>query len=249
MDSDQEEKYSILLIEKEKWAGELIESYINQYPSFVITNVAKTGAEAQRLLTKHQYDLIFMDIILPGMNGIKVLTELSYSPYVIFTTVKREFALKAFEIGVIDYLLKPITPKRFKIAIERAQELLHYRRLHASPKAAPVIEHTQPEIDLEEHLQHHYSLTSQEALICRYFYDGFSRNDIIDTLDIVEQTLKQHLRSIFAKTIDADTTAPSKKHGKMYMLINFLNQLTQLPSPDNDEEEKPDEELDDEGDL
>ena len=224
-EQEAEEKYTVLLIEDEKWAREVMENYVRQSPWFILQNVAKTGTEAYRYLTRNRYDLVFMDIILPGMNGIKILSELPYSANVIFTTVKRDFALKAFEIGVIDYLLKPISPERFEIAANRALEVLRYRKMghsFSSPKQAAIKAPNEPEIHLEEHLQSNYSLTSQEALICKHLYDGYSRDEIKELLDISNQTLKQHLRSVFAKTIDLDAVNPSKKHGKMHMLINFL---------------------------
>ena len=241
MDNDEaeeeKEQYTVLIVEDEKWAREVMQNYVEQSQWFILKDVAKTGPEAQTLLTKNRYDLVFMDITLPGMNGIKVLSEISYKPNLIFTTVKREFALKAFEIGVIDYLLKPISPERFEVAESRALEVLRYRKNNNRPvtkEQSPVL----PEVSLEENLQAHYSLTSQEALICQYLYEGYSREEIQEILEIKHQTLKQHLRSIFAKTIDLDTANPSKKHGKMHMLINFLIRQSQPRSnKENSEDE------------
>jgi two-component system, LytTR family, response regulator len=67
-------------------------------------------------------DLIFLDIQMPGKTGFDMLQELDRAPHVIFTTAYDEFALKAFEVNALDYLMKPVEPKRLKEALQKLQQ-------------------------------------------------------------------------------------------------------------------------------
>ncbi len=85
---------------------------------------AKRGlrTEARRRITEQQPDLIFMDIEMPGGNGIDLIQELGEPlPYVIFVTAHPEFALPAFELQAVDYLVKPVERKRFAGSVLRAK--------------------------------------------------------------------------------------------------------------------------------
>ncbi len=74
--------------------------------------------ELQKIESLHP-DLIFLDIQMPGKTGFDMLAELERAPHVIFTTAYDEYALKAFEVNALDYLLKPIEPKRLADAIQK----------------------------------------------------------------------------------------------------------------------------------
>lgn len=90
-----------------------------------LVGFAKDGPGALDLLNSADIDLVFLDIDLPGMSGFEILERTTKDPYVVFTTGSRERALEAFDIGAVDYLLKPITKERFGKAVERA--LLFFR--------------------------------------------------------------------------------------------------------------------------
>jgi two-component system LytT family response regulator len=88
---------------------------------------AATGTAAIAAIDELQPDLVFLDIRLPGMSGIDVLHRLARTPAVIFTTAYDTFAVTAFELGALDYLLKPFGRERFSRALERARPLLEQR--------------------------------------------------------------------------------------------------------------------------
>jgi DNA-binding LytR/AlgR family response regulator len=81
--------------------------------------------QAYHLISGQQIDLIFLDIEMPGMTGLELTKNLGHkSPLIIFTTAKPDYAVEAFELNVVDYLVKPVTPSRFLQAVERANEAL-----------------------------------------------------------------------------------------------------------------------------
>jgi len=88
------------------------------------------GAEALAAIAEHAPDLVFLDVNMPGLDGLGVAEKLprGRAPIVIFTTAYDQHALKAFEARALDYLLKPLTPERFREAVARAREHLEQRR-------------------------------------------------------------------------------------------------------------------------
>jgi two-component system, LytTR family, response regulator len=87
---------------------------------------ARSGAEAVELIRSEEPDIVFLDVQMPEMNGFEVLQEIGPEsmPAVIFVTAHDQYAIKAFEINAIDYLLKPVTRQRFKEALRRATDRL-----------------------------------------------------------------------------------------------------------------------------
>jgi DNA-binding LytR/AlgR family response regulator len=82
--------------------------------------------EAYNTINKEEVDLILLDIEMPGMTGLELIRNLGNKrPLIIFTTAKTDYAVEAFELNVVDYLVKPVTPARFLQAIERANEALN----------------------------------------------------------------------------------------------------------------------------
>ena len=122
-----QERYTVLIADDEPLARERVRRYLSVYPEFEIVAEAKSGDEALRLIEEHDLDLLFLDIQMPGMDGLAVLesAKSAHSPYVIFITAYEQHAVKAFELEAIDYLLKPYDDVRFGRAIERAKKLLH----------------------------------------------------------------------------------------------------------------------------
>ena len=88
-----------------------------------IVGTAGNGAEAVIVINELEPDLVFLDIQMPELNGFDVLDRLDYTPLVIFTTAYDEYALRAFDVNSIDYLLKPVDPDRLAKAIDKLLRL------------------------------------------------------------------------------------------------------------------------------
>lgn len=108
-----------LIIDDEPLARQLMESHIRQVKTLQLAGICETAIEAFEALHREQVDLLFLDIQMPGITGLNFLKSLKNPPKVIFTTAHIEYAVEAFELEAIDYLLKPITFERFIKAIQK----------------------------------------------------------------------------------------------------------------------------------
>lgn len=110
-----------IIIDDERLARTELKKLLQEFPEVEIIDEAANAEEGILKIESQLPDLIFLDIQMPGKTGFDLLVELERSPQVIFTTAYDEFALKAFEVNALDYLLKPIEPKRLADAIQKLQ--------------------------------------------------------------------------------------------------------------------------------
>jgi len=116
-------KIRALIVDDEPPARRKIRAFLQSDPRFEVVGEAGDGLEAVQRIEAEQPDLLFLDIQMPGLTGFEVLEALeSARPQVIFTTAYDQYAVQAFEIRALDYLLKPFDRERFQQAIERALE-------------------------------------------------------------------------------------------------------------------------------
>ena len=114
-----------LVVDDEPIAREGILEHIKQIDFLVPVAVCKSAMEATGWLQKTKVDLIFLDIQMPKLTGIDFVKNLPNPPSVIFTTAYPEYAIEGYELDILDYLLKPISFKRFLKAALKAQEIIH----------------------------------------------------------------------------------------------------------------------------
>ena len=108
-----------LIIDDERLARNELKKLLAAHPDIEIVGEASNAEEGIEQIEKLNPDLIFLDIQMPGKTGFEMLAELDAAPTVIFTTAYDEYALKAFEVNALDYLLKPIDPARLSEALNR----------------------------------------------------------------------------------------------------------------------------------
>jgi two-component system LytT family response regulator len=112
-----------IIIDDERLARSELKKLLTDYPEVEVLAEAANAGEGQAKIESLNPDLIFLDIQMPGKSGFEMLSGLDRAPQVIFTTAYDEYALKAFEVNALDYLLKPIDPKRLQDAIQK----LHFQ--------------------------------------------------------------------------------------------------------------------------
>jgi two-component system LytT family response regulator len=110
-----------IIIDDERLARTELKKLLQDYPEIEVIDEAANVDEGVLKIESLHPELIFLDIQMPGKTGFDLLTELDRAPHVIFTTAYDEYALKAFEVNALDYLLKPIEPKRLADAIQKLQ--------------------------------------------------------------------------------------------------------------------------------
>jgi len=108
-----------IIIDDERLARMELRKMLQEYPEIEIVDEAANAEEGIQKIESHNPDLIFLDIQMPGKTGFELLAELDAAPQVIFTTAFDEYALKAFQVNALDYLLKPIEPKRLADAVQK----------------------------------------------------------------------------------------------------------------------------------
>lgn len=111
-----------IIVDDEQPALNILTKYVAKVPSLQLELATTNALEAQSFLQDHTIDLLFLDIQMPDLDGISFLKSLVNPPKVIFTTAYDQYALKGYELEIIDYLLKPIPFDRFLKATNKASE-------------------------------------------------------------------------------------------------------------------------------
>ncbi|MBN8855874.1 MAG: response regulator [Sphingobacteriales bacterium] len=110
-----------IIIDDERLARNELKKLLMDFPEIEVIAEAANASEGVEKIDSLNPDLIFLDIQMPGKTGFDMLSELERAPNVIFTTAYDEYALKAFEVNALDYLLKPVEPKRLADALQKLQ--------------------------------------------------------------------------------------------------------------------------------
>ncbi|MFQ6092594.1 MAG: LytR/AlgR family response regulator transcription factor [bacterium] len=113
-----------IIVDDEAPARLKVKQYLKDDPDIEIVGEAENGADAVREIEEKRPDLVILDIQMPEMDGFEVINAFSEPPLIIFATAYDQYAIKAFEVNSIDYLLKPFSKNRLKEALERAKGYL-----------------------------------------------------------------------------------------------------------------------------
>ncbi|MEO1655128.1 MAG: LytTR family DNA-binding domain-containing protein, partial [Bacteroidota bacterium] len=111
-----------VIIDDSRLARNELKRLIEDFEQIEIINEAAQADKAIEIIESQKPDLIFLDIQMPGKDGFQLIEELEYIPQVIFTTAYSEYAIRAFEVNALDYLVKPIQPQRLKEALQKIEE-------------------------------------------------------------------------------------------------------------------------------
>ncbi|WP_343534206.1 LytTR family transcriptional regulator DNA-binding domain-containing protein [Pedobacter sp.] len=190
--------WKTIIIEDEQLARQRLKRLLGNYQEVEIIAEAENGSEGLELINQHEPDLIFLDIEMPVLNGFEMLAKLGeHQPKVVFTTAYDQYAIKAFDEGSIDYLLKPIE-------LERLDKTIH--KLKQTNLAKPVLA-------LEDLLQQIKGKTVQKTLTVKLG----DRILLIKIDDIIH--IQAEEKYVFLYTIDG------KKHLTDYTLSTLEAKL------------------------
>jgi two-component system, LytTR family, response regulator len=126
------QKVKVLIVDDEALARLTIRNLLLADPEIEIVGECRNGSEAVNFLQRQLPDLLFLDIQMPGLNGFEVLAQIAVEaiPAIVFVTAFDEYALKAFEVHAIDYLLKPFTDERFGAALSQARAQIQMKEVN-----------------------------------------------------------------------------------------------------------------------
>lgn len=187
-----------LIIDDEPLAVDIVREYLSSFPEFQVVKTCNNGFEGIKAIQEYRPDLIFLDIQMPKITGFEMLELLDNPPAVIFTTAYDEYALKAFDMHALDYLLKPFSRERFANAIAK------YRQIGP---AAPVV----PSFDDKEIRQgapRRIVLKVKNEIKIIPFHDIIyleANDDYVNIYTAEGKFLKNKTLGSFEKILDADT--------------------------------------------
>ncbi|WP_443944692.1 LytR/AlgR family response regulator transcription factor [Pedobacter sp. AW1-32] len=122
-----------LIVDDEILAVELVEDNLKKIPFLNHVASSRNAADALKIIREKHIDLIFLDIKMPGINGLELIEGLEKPPMIILITAFENYALDAFKLNVIDYLVKPVTFSRFFSAVNKAHDLFTLRKRPVIP--------------------------------------------------------------------------------------------------------------------
>lgn len=112
-----------IIIDDERLARTELRKLLQDFPEIEVVDEAANADEGVQKIEVHNPDLVFLDIQMPGKTGFEMLQDLEAAPAVVFTTAYDDYAIKAFEVNALDYLLKPVEPKRLADAVEKIRKV------------------------------------------------------------------------------------------------------------------------------
>ncbi len=138
-----------IVVDDEELARSIIREYLADRPEIDIVAECSNGFEAVKAITELKPDLLFLDVQMPKLNGFEVLELVESDVVVVFITAYEQYAVKAFEVHAVDYLLKPFSRERFDEALARAKEKLEHREY---PPQQEIISSARPKGETIERL-------------------------------------------------------------------------------------------------
>jgi two-component system LytT family response regulator/two-component system response regulator LytT len=179
---------SALLVDDEQLARDELSFLLKEFPEIEVLATAKNGLEAIKLIENLEPDVVFLDVQMPGLDGLGVIQKLREKnvplPHFILATAYDQYALEAFRLEALDYLLKPIEKDRLALTIERAHKVLAEQAKTAQPEAAL----PKP-------------MTQRTKLLVK----SSNRNFIVDAQDVVYATIEDGLITVVATGVEGES--------------------------------------------
>jgi two-component system LytT family response regulator/two-component system response regulator LytT len=179
---------SAVLVDDEKLASEELSYQLKEFPDIEIVATASNGLEALKLIEDLEPDLVFMDVQMPGMDGMSVIRKLREKniplPHFVMATAYDQYAVEAFRLEALDYLLKPVEKDRLAVAVQRARKAIAEKS-----KTAPA-EMAVPKPSLQR---------------SKLLVKSGHRNFIVDAQDVVYATIEDGLITVVANTMEGQS--------------------------------------------
>lgn len=178
---------STLVVDDEQLASDELAYLLKDYPDIEVIGCAKNGLQALKLIEDLEPDLVFLDVQMPGMDGLGVIRALKETdvplPYFVLATAYDQYAIEAFRLEALDYLLKPVEKDRLEMSLDRAR-----RAVLEKAKA-------QPEAPMQRAGPHRTKLMIRST----------NRNFIVDASDLIYATISDGLITIVAGGLEGQS--------------------------------------------
>ena len=215
-------KLRCLVVDDEELAREGLRVMLSIDTRFELIGTYAEGLSAIEAIESSRPDLVFLDVQMPGINGLEVIATLSKPrPYIIFTTAYEQFAIKAFEVSAVDYLLKPFTDDRFRKALDRAYDTYIRDRQHqVQPKSAVELQNNQVSAMRSIVVKSDgrvYQL-GQDSILFVEAYDYYIKVHTYDRFHLVRESMKGIMDSL-------DPAIFVRAHNSFILNINEVKQV------------------------
>ena len=191
---------NVIIIDDEPLARQIIVEYLSTHKEINIIQECNNGFEGIKAIMQFKPNLIFLDIQMPKINGFEMLELCDEKPGVIFTTAFDEYAIKAFEVNAIDYLLKPFTKERFDLALKKWKESNEQK--NESTKIENLLEHTTTQSEKNRIVVkngHQIRIIPVHEIIYLEAYDDYVKIYVNDGIFLKKQTMAYY-ENIFASS-------------------------------------------------
>src|SRR4051794_23343543 len=183
---------SAILVDDEKLASEELAYQLKVFPDIEVVATASNGIEAVKLIEDLEPDLVFLDVQMPGLDGMGVIRKLREKniplPHFVMATAYDQYAVEAFRWEALDYLLKPVDAERLAVAVERARKMIAERA--KATQAVADVEASAPKPALQ-----------RTKLLIR----SNQRNLIVDAQDVVYATIDDGLITVVASNMEGQS--------------------------------------------
>ena len=225
--------YKVLIVDDEPLARRGIKARLKSFPDFTVVEDCEDGVAAISAIKRHRPDLVFLDVQMPGLDGFGVLQRLPKTrrPVIIFLTAYDQYALRAFEVRALDYLLKPIDTERFRKAMEHARRQIKFQTADAI------------EVRLHNLLAEHTAQKRPTRYVQRFTVRTGSRVSFvmaeqIDWIEAVGDYIGLHVgsrRPLLRETLNAvesqlDPSRFVRIHRSVIVQVSHIQELSTLPN-------------------
>ena len=215
-------KLRALIVEDEAPARDLIKAFLKDHDDIELLGESDNGFDAVKMINSEHPDLVFLDIQMPKLTGFEMIELLDEVPEIIFTTAFDQYAIKAFELNAVDYMMKPFSRERFAGALEKVKERIQQK--NPEPKVQKFVRQMKEKEEVSE--------------IERIFVKTGSRIDVIpvaeiirieaqdDYVDIVTakgKFLKKETMNYLEKALPGDTFV--RVHRSGIVNINYIQKI------------------------
>jgi two-component system LytT family response regulator/two-component system response regulator LytT len=178
-----------LIAEDEQLACEELAYLLREFPDVEVIATAQNGLQALKLIQDLEPDVVFMDVQMPGLDGLGVIRKLQENnvplPYFVLATAYEQYAVEAFRLEALDYLLKPIEKERLALSIERARRIVAEKAKSQPPEVSP----------LPRPASHRTKLLIRHA----------NRNLIVDASEVIYATIDDGLITVVATGLEGQS--------------------------------------------
>ncbi|HLJ49992.1 MAG TPA: LytTR family DNA-binding domain-containing protein [Bryobacteraceae bacterium] len=185
---------SAIVVDDEQLASDELIFLLKDFPDIEVLATGKNGLDAVSLIESMEPDLVFLDVQMPGMNGLGVIQKLREKgiqlPYFVLATAYDQYALEAFRLEALDYLLKPVEKERLELTIERARKAISEKtaKLPAAVEAVPSNGSTRP-------------VPQRTKLLVK----SNNRNFIVDAQEIIYATINDGLITVVTSAVEGES--------------------------------------------